>query len=354
VKGRTKVKATAKRSDSSLHRQTPAGKLLEMIAMRHVPQALHVVAVLGIADLLANRPQSIDELAQATGSHASTLYRVLRTLVAAGLFSQDKVGRFRLTALGQPLRSDVADSVRAASIFLSGESELEGLLVDCVRSGKTAIELASGTPNWMEYYRQEPTRAAVFNAAMTALSNAHYTGVVDAYDFRPIRNLVDVGGGHGRLLSMILKAYPKMGGVLFDLPHALEGGQKTIAEAGLNNRCEVVSGDFFCSVPAGGDAYILSRVIHDWADEKAVTILKVVRGALTTKGRLLLFETMIRDDKRLSYPLLSDLNMVIRTGGCERSEAEYRALYKAAGFKLSRVIETPSPTGMTIMEGKPT
>jgi hypothetical protein len=346
------AKATRKRSNSPLRRLTPAGKLLEMIAMRHVPQALHVVAVLGIADLLADGPKSSDQLAQATGSHARTLYRVLRTLVAAGVFAEDKAGRFRLTALGQPLRSDVANSVRAASIFLSGESELEGLLVDCVRSGKTAIELASGTTNWIEYYRQEPTRAAVFNRAMTALSNAHYAGVVDAYDFRPIRKLVDVGGGHGRLLSMILTAYPKMRGVLFDLPHALEGGQRTIAEAGLSNRCEVVSGDFFRSVPASGDAYILSRVIHDWADEKAVAILKVVRGALPAKGRLLLFETMIRADNRLSYPLLSDLNMVIRTGGCERSEAEYRALYKAAGFNLTRVIETPSPTGMTILEGK--
>ena len=194
--------------------------------MRHLPQALHVVAVLGIADLLADGPKSSDELAQATGSHARTLYRVLRTLVAASVLAEDKAGRFRLTALSQPLRSDVADSVRAASIFLSGESELEGLLVDCVRSGKTAIELAFGTTNWIEYYRQEPARAAVFNSAMTALSNAHYAGVVDAYDFRPIRKLVDVGGGHGRLISMILTAYPKMSGVLFDLPHAYEGGQR--------------------------------------------------------------------------------------------------------------------------------
>ena len=345
--------AIRKRRNSALRRLTPAGKLLEMIAMRHVPQALHVVAVLGIADLLADGPKSSDELAQVTGSHARTLYRVLRTLVAAGVFAEDNAGRFRLTALSQPLRSDAADSVRAASIFLSGESELEGLLVDCVRTGKTAIELASGTTNWIEYYRQEPARAAVFNTAMTALSNAHYTGVVDAYEFRSIRKLVDVGGGHGRLISMILTAYPKMRGVLFDLPHAFEGGQRTIAEAGLSDRCEVVSGDFFRSVPAGGDAYILSRVIHDWADEKAVAILKVVRGVLPAKGRLLLFETMIRDGNRLSYALLSDLNMVIRTGGCERSEGEYRALYKAAGFKLTRAIETPSPTGMTIIEGRP-
>lgn len=344
---------TKKRSDRTRRRLTPAGKLLEMIAMRHVPQAIHVVAVLGIADLLADGPRNSDELAQATGSHARTLYRVLRTLVAAGIVAEDKAGRFRLTPLGQPLKSDVADSIRAASIFLSGESELEGRLVDCVRSGKTAVELASGATNWMEYYREDARRAAVFNAGMTALSNAHYAGVVDAYDFGSIRKLVDVGGGHGRLLSMILKAYPKMRGVLFDLPHAFDGGQTTIAEAGLIDRCEIVSGDFFRSVPPGGDAYILSRVIHDWADDKAIAILKVVRGVLPPKGRLLLFETMIRADNRLSYPLLSDLNMVIRTGGCERTEAEYRVLYNAAGFKLSRTVKTPSPTGMTIIEGKP-
>jgi len=351
LQGRANVKATRKRRNSRPQRLTNAGKLLELIAMRHVPQALHVAAVLGLADLLADGPRSADELAQTTGNHARTLYRVLRILVAAGVFAEDRAGRFRLTALGQPLRSDAPDSVRAASIFLSGESELEGRLIDCVRSGKTAIELASGT-NWIEYYRQ-PARAAVFNTAMTALSNAHYAGVVDAYNFKSIRKVIDVGGGHGRLLSMILSAYPKLRGVLFDLPHAFEGGKEAIAEAGLSDRCEVVSGDFFCSVPSGGDAYILSRVIHDWHDEKAAAILKVVRAVLPANGRLLLFETMIRASNRLSYPLLSDLNMVIRTGGCERNEAEYRALYRAAGFKLTRVIETRSPTGMMIIEGKP-
>jgi hypothetical protein len=344
--------AIRKRHKSAPRTQTPAGQLLEMIAMRHIPQALHVVAVLGVADLLAGGPKSSDELAQATGAHTRTLYRVLRTLVAAGVFAEDKAHRFRLTPLGRPLRSDAADSVRAASIFLSGESHLEGLLLDCVRSGKTAVEIASGTKNWIEYYRKDPARAAVFNAAMTALSNAHYTGVVDAYNFGSIRKLVDVGGGHGRLISMILKAYPKMRGVLFDMPHAFGGGRKLIAEAGLSDRCEVVSGDFFQSVPESGDAYILSRVIHDWDDDKAVAILKVVRKGMEPRGRLLLFEAMITADNRLSYALLSDLNMVIRTGGCERSQAEYGALYRAAGFRLTRTVKTPSPTGMTIIEGK--
>jgi len=348
-----KAKLAGKHSAAVVSKPTPAGRLLEMVAMRHVPQALHAICVLGIADLLAEGAKDCHELAKATGSHEGTLHRVLRTLVAARVLTEDKVGRFRLTALGRPLRSDVVDSVRAASIFLSGESVLEGRLVDCVRSGKTAIELVSGMTNWIEYNRQDPTRAAVFNAAMTALSNAHYAGVIGAYDFRPIRKLVDVGGGHGRLLSIIMTAHPKMQGVLFDLPHAFEGGQRAIADAGLSDRCQVVSGDFFDCVPVGADAYVLSRVIHDWDDAKAIEILKTVRVALPAKGRLLLFETMIRDYSRLSYPLLSDLNMIIRTGGRERTERQYRALYEAAGFKLTRVIPTPSPTGMTIIEGKP-
>jgi hypothetical protein len=226
-------------------------------------------------------------------------------------------------------------------------------LVDCVRTGKTAIELVSGVTNSFEYYQRDPESAAAFNSAMTALSNAHYAGVVESYDFRPVRKLVDVGGGHGRLLSMILTGYPKMHGVLFELPHAIEGARRTLSAAGLSSRCEVVSGDFFRSVPPGGDAYMLSRVIHDWDDDRAVAILKIVRGVVPATGRLLLFETLIRSDKRLSYPLLSDVNMIIRTGGCERTEAEYRALYKSAGFRLTRAIRTPSLTGMTIIEGKP-
>ena len=345
--------AIRRRASTTPQKATAAGKVLEMMAMRHVPQALHAAAVLGIADLLGDGPRSSDELAEATESHPRSLHRVMRILTHAGIFEEDSAGRFRLTPLGRPLRSEAADTVRAVCIYFGGDAKLEELLVDCVRSGKTAIELISGSKDWMRFHEQTPARAKSFNAAMTALSNAHYTGVLGAYDFRPIRKLVDVGGGHGRLLSMILKAYPKLRGTIFDLPHTFEGAQKTIAEAGLNDRCEVVSGDFFRSVPKGGDAYILSRVIHDWDDDKAVEILKVVRKAMTPRARLLLFEAMIKATKRLSYPLLSDLNMMIRTGGGERDEAEYRAIYRAAGFKLTSAVATSSPTGITIIEGKP-
>jgi hypothetical protein len=345
----------ARKRQSSNRRSTPAGKLLELIAGRHIPEALHAVAVLGIADLLADGPKNTDQLARKTGTQASSLYRVLRALAGVGVFAEDKAGRFRLTALGQPLRAEVADSVRGAAIMFGGErsGRLDSLLVECVRCGKTAVELAFGEKGFFEQYQRDPAQAAIFNASMTALSNAHFSGVVEAYNFRSIRKVVDVGGGHGRLISMILKAYPRMHGVLYDLPHALEGGRMGIADASLTDRCEVISGNFFQSVPEEGDAYILSRVIHDWDDDKAVTILKVVRKAMKPHSRLLLFETLIRADNRPAYPLLSDLNMLVLTGGQERTEAEYRALYKAAGFELSRVVDTLSPTGMTIIEGKP-
>jgi O-methyltransferase domain len=324
------------------------------MAGRHIPEALHAVAVLGIADLLADGPKDSDQLAQQTGTHASSLYRVLRALAGAGVFAEDNSGRFRLTALGRPLRSEVADSVHGAAIMFGGErsARLDGLLVECLRSGKTAVELAFGDKVFFEQYQRDPEQAAIFNASMTALSNAHFSGVVEAYNFSSIRKLVDVGGGHGRLIAMILKAYPKIHGVLYDLPHASDGGRKAISEAGLAGRCEVISGDFFHSVPEEGDAYILSRVIHDWDDHEAVTILKVVRKAMKAHSRLLLFETLIRADNRPAYPLLSDLNMLLLTGGLERTEAEYRTLYEAAGFELSRAVNTLSPTGMTIIEGK--
>jgi hypothetical protein len=140
---------------------------------------------------------------------------------------------------------------------------------------------------------------------------------------------------------------------LFDLPHALEGGRRTIEQAGLADRCEVASGDFFVSVPEGADLYLLSRVIHDWNDEKAVAILKVVRAAVAPHGRLVLLETMLQPTVPPIYPLLSDLNMLARTGGCERTEAEYRSLYRAAGFELTRATVTTAPTGTTVIEGRP-
>ena len=246
--------------------------------------------------------------------------------------------------------------MRPAALFFGGEdaAQVEGLLLHCVKTGETAYEKLFGKSDALfDRFQKDPVAAELFNAMMTGYSTLHLTGVLDAYDFSTIKKLVDVGGGHGKNIAEILKRHPKMRGVLFDMPHAFEGGKKTIAQAGLSDRCEVVSGDFFKAVPNGADAYLLSRVIHDWDDKTSIAILKVVRNAIAPDGRLLLLETMLRPGQRSLYPLLSDLNMMLRTGGCERTEEEYRTIYRAAGFELTRTVETISPTGATIVEGRP-
>jgi len=331
-----------------------ATKLLELIAIRRISESLYVAAALGLADLIGNTPKSAGQLAEATGVHAPSLRRVLRVLASFGVLSQDEDGRFGLTPIGEFLKTDVEGSLRPAALNFGGErsAQIEGLLLHCVKTGETAVNKLFGEGRF-SHFQRDPKEAELFNAVMTSFSTLHLTGVFDAYDFSGITKLVDVGGGHGKNLSEILKRYPQMRGVLFDMPHAFEGGKKTISQAGLNERCEVISGDFFKSVPADADGYLLSRVIHDWDDKKAIAILTVVRAAIVPGGRLILLEMMVRPQSRSLYPLLSDLNMMLRTGGCERTEEEYRVLYEAAGFQLTRVIETTSPTGTAVIEGRP-
>ena len=239
-------------------------------------------------------------------------------------------------------------------MFFGGErgAKVDELFLHCVKTGDTAWKTISGG-NWISWLQSNSEWNSLFNKMMTAFSTLHLTGVLEAYDFSYASRIVDVGGGHGKIISEILKRNPRTHGVLFDLPHALEGGRKTIAQAGLADRCEVVSGDFFVSVPSGADVYVLSRVIYDWNDEKAIAILNVVRKAIAPTGRLILLEVMLRPGQTKVYPVLSDLNMLVRTGGCERTEEEYRALYDSAGFAITRTVETIAPTGPTVIEGRP-
>lgn len=331
-----------------------ATQLLELIGMRLISESIHVAAALGVADLLADRPKSADELAEATGVSASSLRRVLRGLATFNVFSQDSDGRFAMAPMGEFLKRDAAGSLHSAALFFGGErgAKVDELFLHSVKTGETAPQTLSGG-NWISWLQSKPEWTSLFNSMMTAYSTLHLTGVLEAYDFSYAATIVDVGGGHGKIISEILKRNPGMRGVLFDLPHALEGGRSLIEQAGLADRCEVVSGDFFLSVPVGADAYVLSRVIHDWSDEKAIAILKIVRQAIAPEGRLILLEAMLRPDQRTVYPVLSDLNMLVRTGGCERTEAEYRVLYRSAGFELTRTVATISPTGTTVIEGRP-
>ena len=341
-------------TELSVTKAQAATRLLELIAIRLISESIYVAAALGLADLLADGPKSVEELAKTTGVGASSLRRVMRALVTFDVFAQDSDGRFAMAPTGEFLKRETEGSLHSAALFFGGErgAKVDELFLHCVKTGDTAWKMISGG-NWISWLQSNSEWNSLFNAMMTAFSTLHLTGVLEAYDFSFASRIVDVGGGHGKIISEILKRNPRTHGVLFDLPHALEGGRKTIAQAGLTDRCEVVSGDFFVSVPSGADVYVLSRVIHDWNDEKAIAILKVVRKAIAPTGRLILLEVMLRPGQTKVYPVLSDLNMLVRTGGCERTEEEYRALYDNSGFALTRTVATIAPTGTTVIEGRP-
>jgi SAM-dependent methyltransferase len=202
-----------------------------------------------------------------------------------------------------------------------------------------------------QYATQNPEAVAIFNEAMTELTTQISTAVVAAYAFSRSSKIVDIGGGNGALILSILQANPQMSGVLFDLPHVIESAKKHLDAAGLTGRCAVVAGDFFASVPSGGDTYILKNIIHDWDDEHALKILQNCHRAMAENGKLLLVEGIIPPGNEPSFGKLVDLNMLVMAGGGERTEAEYRALLAAAGFQLTNVVPLQSPLSFSVIEG---
>ena len=330
---------------------TPAMRLLHLMNGCRVTQALYVAARLGLADCLRDGPQGSDELARATGADAGALRRLLRALVSLGVLAEEPDGRFATTELGALLRSD---ALRAAAVFWGDERlwRAWGHLHESVMSGETAWG-PRGPGAFVEDHARDPEGAALFNAAMTALTSAFDGAVTATYDFSRFRTLVDVGGGQGALLASILAANPRLRGIVFDIPPVIEGAKARIAAAGLAERCALVAGDFFASVPAGGDAYLLKWVIHDWDDERAIAILRNCLRAMARDGRLLVVERVVPERVDRSEDtqgmLLGDLNMLLVTGGRERTAAEYQALLESAGFALAHIV--PTGTQLSIVEG---
>ncbi len=323
--------------------------LRRMLYGYQLSQVIAVAARLGIPDLLKDGPWSNDELARQTGTHSPSLYRLLRALVAAGLLTEASGRHFALTPLGILLRHDVPDSFHAAASNVTSARHWSnwGNLLHSVRTG----ERASKEQVWdRKSLEERPEEVALFNEFMTEVATRRAVAVLGGYDFAGIGILVDVGGGHGRLLTSILKAYPTMRGILFDVPHVVEGAKGPLEAAGVTDRCKRIGGSFFESVPEGGDAYILSVVIHDWDDERATTILKNCRRAMGASGRLLLVERVL---PTYSEPpldvLLSDLQMLVGPGGHERTSDDFRTLFSAAGFKLANII--PLEFSYNVVEG---
>ena len=321
---------------------TPFDTMRQMVTGCLVSQLTYVAAKLGIADRLADGPKTAAQLAASVDAHPQSLYRVLRALAALGVFTEGPDGRFALTPLAGPLRRDAPDSLHAFALMW-GDTFWPacGSLLHCVRTGQTAFDHLHGMGAF-EYMHQHPQAAEIFDEAMSNLTRVQAAAVVAAYDFSGVRTLVDVGGGKGTLLAAVLRANPGMRGVLYERPDVLPAARKALEDEGMLARCELKRGDFFTSVPEGGDAYALKDVIHDWDDERASSILANCARAMGRQARLLLIERGLPPRNVLGQGQMVDVVMLAVTGGRERTEPEYADLLSRAGLRLARVVPTAS------------
>lgn len=321
---------------------TPQATLRQLIDGYRVSKMIFVAAELGIADLLADGAKHYAELASATHTDAPTLFRLLRALASVGVLARVDGDLFTLTPLADCLRTGVAGSLRPWAV-LSGRLYTTWAHLDhSVVTGDTAFDHLHGMSVW-EYRERNPEEGQVFHDAMTANTTLVARAIVDAYNFSRFGTLVDVGGGRGALIQAVLMANPKLRGIVFDVPAAVREAVESIPNARLIDRCKFLEGNFFESVPAGGDAYILSRILHDWHDDQAIHILKTTRRAMTGGSTLLIIERVLDAQNPGSEATHTDIHMLVMTGGRERTAAEFQTLLAASDFALVRVIPTGSP-----------
>jgi SAM-dependent methyltransferase len=327
--------------------------LFRMVTGYYLSRAVHVAAELGIADALRDGPLDHGTLAARTATHAPSLRRVLRLLVGAGVLGEEADGRFALTPVGACLRSDVPGSMRAVALLFGGNTQQAwSELRHSVRTGEPAFPRVFGADAF-DYLERHPDDAATFDAAMAGFTRMIAGAVAASYDFAPFGTVMDVSGGNGMLLEGVLTTHCKLRGILFDLPHVAERARARLHDVGLADRCAVAGGDFFAAVPEGADACLLKHVIHDWDDDRAAAILRNCHRALGPKGVLLLIEGVYppridASDAGLAAAA-NDVNMLVCTGGRQRSAQAFRDLYQAAGFRLTRIV--PTPARVSVIEG---
>ena len=295
--------------------QSPQDHLIQMATAHWISRFLYVAARMNLADQLAERPKTAEELGRSTGAAAPSLYRMMRTLASLGLFTEDSEHRFSLTP------RPAAGSVRASVLTLAGEIFTQALdhLLYSVQTGKTSFEKAFEVPLF-DWLANHPAEASMFSETMVGLHGAELPAVAAAYDFAEFGTIIDVGGATGNLLSTILGRYPKPRGILFDLPHVVADAPGLISARGLVNRIKIESGSFFENVPSGGDVYLLSHIIHDWSEAQCLTILSNCRRAMQPDSRLLMIEMVLPTGDAPHPGKILDIIMLAVPGGQERTE----------------------------------
>ncbi|MBO0799684.1 MAG: methyltransferase [Blastocatellia bacterium] len=330
----------------------PSRRLFFLSQGAIITGTLALAAELGIADLLVDGPRSSVELAQATSTHPRSLYRLLRLLCSVGIFIEIEADRFAQTPVSEYLRTGVPGSLRSwfRMIGLKNRYQMQAEAIHSIRTGEPVFERVTGM-GFFEYHAAHPEEGEIFNQAMNDLGKGVAAAVAQLYDFSGISKIIDVGGGHGTLITAILQKYPEMTGILFDAPHVAESAREAIASAGLAQRCEIMGGDFFKSVPAGCDVYLLRWIIHDWYDDLALTILRNCRQSMSKESRLLLVEMVLPTGNEFHPGKTMDYIMLLCFAGQERTEEEYERLLRVSGFQLKRVV--PTGTAFSIIEAMP-
>jgi len=336
-------------SSSGAQPPSPQQQMFQMLTGMWVARSVSAAARLGVADHVGDGSKPVEELAAATGTHAPSLYRLMRALASVGVFAEEGSRRFRHTPLSALLRAGSPGSLKAVAgnIFGGSHHRSWGELEHSVRTGGIAFDHAHGMDVW-KFFGQNPDEQRSFDDAMSEFTALFNPPIIKAYDFSKINLLVDVGGGHGALLADVARANPRLRGMVYDQPHVAPGAARRFAAEGLADRCTATGGNFFESVPSGADAYLMKLIIHDWDEPRAGQILRNIHKAGKPGTKLLVVETVVPAGPEPALAKLGDVNMLVMTGGRERTEAEFRELFNASGFDLLKV--HPAEV-MSIVEG---
>lgn len=324
---------------------TEADRILQLCFGSLLTQLVGVAAELGVADFLVEGPRPIEELAAATETVADPLFRVLRALAAHGIFTEVEPRTFALTPTATALRQGVPGSMRDLARYFGMPSRNHAFveLLQSVRTGEPAFNHVHGTDYW-SYMAGHPDDAAIFDNAMGNLARQVHALTLQTCDLSDSRHLIDVGGGHGHLAAALLGRYQELAAVVFDLPHVVAGAEKVLADAGVSHRANTVGGDFFTAVPEGGDAYVLSMILHDWDDARAAAILTNIRRAMDPAGKVIVVDAVIPEGDHPHFGKLLDIVMLALLPGRERTEAQFTSLFREAGL---RHVETRAPSSPT-------